>query len=1536
MPIVTGQRINVGVGGLIHFTEDRNLLRGTVIPLGWKDFQCFSGARSTPLPTKTDGRQVTVKVSADAHTCTQAAKMYFHQAVVQHTDPLHIDMDDHSLMIPLEEEFRRTHSHFAWNIEQFAGFAHRFMKAHACTLRRTLAIESSLESATQFALTHGFNLVSNPVQMPHDFVTSLNEDVMFNCTIQDLAWMKQIQWIHPEIWTISAPCKSWSSAGVKDGFHREDGLSMAHSVAQCRIFQPTMIGFEQVQGFKSHPHYGIAQKLFDWAGFTPLFQIAADMEDLSPVRRNRWLAVYVKKDEYPKYAGFNLQPWPCSPVNVQQFDAALELSQAEAQEFIPSSTDAALYFDHDLLPGRKSIWTKSEVINYRIPPADSTLPTFMAAYGGQHKIKLHLLQSHGLFGFFRRQGAVFRFWSPSEISLLHGQCYAQILLKPAALAWQTLGNAITPLHALYVLYHVYQQLNDLTDGLTFSQIAQEFLDHRLKASEIEILQDDCAWYVGSQVEATIMQTRVQYFMAQMSWKVHEDVQETNQWPDRCDFSPQRGLCRCDDVLVDDVISVTTSISPTQPFQLWFQVMPCIIPGEYGHIQIAGSVTWRSVLSLWDFRLIPTSFRFDWSQIDMTLIDTMPGMKTLLSPEPEFAKAIADIPHPGSDAMRFPFLVRTDADLSMYEIETRTTWKQFKQVQQLPNVSYHDHYGPVCDGAWFCRPMEIAEQPQQILPQDELRSIAELLQYISIEAIVPKDTDILVLHCSGPPEAYEPFQTLWCAKDVTSWLQSKGRQVNLQRTSESTWRLLFRPMLPAPSTPISMLREMIFVTMMQKIFRSFQTAQGIEVLFKFQGAPVVRGFFPADMSLGPFWILLKHTFAVVQANCQPRIISSGKLCTEACNFQDLLDRKLRPGTVVAQVVLPILGGGGPTTKMEFTKMVESGIASMFLEYGLSLPQVTSSTTKLMEEVGIQRLHFLLHGEGAPKKFQSFEAVCKACSIPLPEGPKLSTAKAKLQKARDRKQARSSMHVDPDNYQLKDGFFLNADGSSANILQQFSPHSSGVILMNASKASDWLTATTAPYPDELAIFVLGPLEIPNRFPHAHTHAPATNKEGQDVLLNGRLIQLSKKHVKTIAEDTETIDIKDVQIAAVTLWKEDWDEAMWTAIQTAPVKTIKNLLALDGHQGLFGKPWGRVYQDNGVAVDPALASSFQVHGEFESNARFAAMLKRSGFNKIYITPKDPAGKPHASWKVIWLDQTPVQLEAKSATLAGAAGLVKGKKSYGVRVDSGNFAQAWGILKPGQTQPDMRSTAMVFKLQPLPQGITAENLTEWGTKSSWAIKPIKAIGAKQWIVGSDQAPPNLLQFNGQPLLVRQLYQKSTQDMQPIVAGPRQLKPPSKLPKPMTDLQRTQYNLFHTGDPHHDPWLPAKDMQPKPSTVPTGPKEGRGPSGPVADMFQQQDARLHAVEAAISRIQDQQNASAASTDTRLQQVESAVNTHVTQTQQAFESIRKEQNSMHQTIAQAMNQQEQRIASSFDELKQLFLNGRGSKRLPEAETDMRE
>ena len=703
---------------------------------------------------------------------------------------------------------------------------------------------------------------------------------------------------------------------------------------------------------------------------------------------------------------------------------------------------------------------------------------------------------------------------------------------------------------------------------------------------------------------------------------------------------------------------------------------------------------------------------------------------------------------------------------------------------------------MCDTTYFNTATEIHTEPMEVAPISNFLDLLPKLMKISIENTVPPRTDILVMHCTGPSESYEAFRDFWTSPEVHRWLEMEGRQANLQRTSDTTWRLLFRPKGPNPSTPVPLLRELLFFRFMQKALVSMQTPTGQDVLFKYQGKPVARGFYPHDMSLAPFWMMLKHVFAILEPNRQPNMLSSGKLAADACSIRDLAERKLHPGTVVIYVGLPILGGGA-SSKQEFHKMVEAGAATMFLEHGLQVAQIAPATTKLLDHIGLQRLHHILHGEGGKLKHQSFVAACRAADIPLPEVTKTSVVKAKFQKTSSRKQQSKEMQFDPEQYHLKDGFFRNSDDTQAMVLQQFSPQASGVIMLGVQQATDWLTATTALSLDELAIYVVGPIQIPEKFKASPVMAPAIGPDGQEVLLNGQLIQLGTKTIRTVAADSQSIKLKQVQVAAVTVWKSDWDDQMWQGIISAPVRTIKNLLTLDGHRDVFGKPWGRMYQANGISVSPELSSSFQVHGEFEDTPRLKALLKRSGFNKIFITPKDTSGKPHPSWKVIWLESNPLKLEVQAAALTGSAGLVKGKKSYGIRVESTTFEAAWTTLKPGTPMPDLRITSMVFRLQPLPQGITSENLHEWGEKSGWQIKPIKAVGAKQWIVGSDNAPPTILQFNGQPILVKQLYQKGVQPNIPIAAGPRQMQQTSTHPKP---IEKT--NVFRMGDPHLDPWI--------------------------------------------------------------------------------------------------------------------------------------
>ena len=1526
-PIVRGQKMNAAFGNATHVVDHPNMLQGTICHMDLKHREWFVGTNTSVLRTKLEG--CTAFLRTDTHFAAKivdANQVYLHEARIVNQDPLELSLDESSLIIPLCDEWRKNQTEDTWMVEQYAGgyggwtFAHRFLSNYTFTKRRTLAVESHLPFATQYALTHAFDLVSHHDAIPHDFVQTRNRDMIFHCQIQSRTWQQQLQFLCPEIWTVSAPCKSWSKAGRFQGFHTKDGLSLAESLAQARIFRPRVLLVEQVSGFREHEHFGIFQKIVKWAGYTPAIQTVLDLADLTPVRRNRWLGLFLRMDDPNAFDLFLPQPWPTFPAQVNDFDATIELQAHELRQFQPTKEQASMYFDSKYMPGSKRTHTKTDILHFRIPPADRKIPTFMAAYGEQHLIQPLLLEVNGLFGHFRRQATTFRFWTPMEQIMLHATAHPTLLLKPQSIAWQTVGNSIAPLHALFLEFHAYQILGDFHDKISFEQVCTSYLDNRLRASTTVVTQDECAWYMGRNNEAELLQKRLQFFMAQMSWKIGE----SNTWPDNMYFSHDEGLLvftRESCTQPDSATQVSdVAIAPTVPIHVKFALMPFLVPGEYGKIMVDADATWRSLLSLWEFKLKPTGFVFTWDQIDMKLIDTMPTCSAFLCPVEHPLRVLDEIPEQTNEVSRMPILLRESTDLTLYEVETKTTWRQFRQEKHLPDIHYYLQHGVVTDTTWLSTPAEITSEPPELFRHADLIEDVYWLDQIQIENVIPPTTDILAMHCMGPQEAYEPFQRLWLSKDTHDWLQTEGRQANLQRTSDTEWRVLFRPLLPQSALPVTMLRHKLFFRILQKCLASLHSvdAVGLEVIFKYKTQPVYRGVFPALMSLAPVWTVIKHAFAVLEPNRQPTVLSSGKLATDACLFQDLADRKLRPGTIVAIISDPILGGG-VTSKQEFQQMIEAGIAQMFLEHGMQLPQIPPATTKLIDAVGMQRVHHILHGEGAPRKHDSFKMACKAAQIQLPEGPLPAVTKAKYQKIHDKKHKKQSIQVDPEKYQLKDGFFLNQDGSPAVILQQYSPQASGVILMGAQQAHDWLVATTALSPDELAIYVVGPLAIPDKFRSTATHAPAVGTDGQEVLLNGKLIQLGSKPICTIAANQEPIELKDVVVASVTVWKSDWDDQMWQGIISAPVRTIKNLLTLEGHQGLFGKPWGRMYQDKGNNVEPSLATSFQVHGEFEDNARFKALLKRSGFCKIFITPKDSNGKPHPDWRVIWIDATPVQLEVKASGITGVAGLIKGKKSYGLRIEATAFDAAWTALKPGQPKPDLRITAMTFRIQPLPQGITSQSLQEWGEKTGWDIKPIKAVGAKQWVVGSDHHPPSILQFNGQPLLVKQLYQKALNDNSAIAAGPRTIQ---NIPKTPSNFEPP--NAFRMGDPHMDPWKTKPDAMDKKT-------EPRQPTGPVTNLLQQQEARIHAVESALTKIQQQQHTQQTQSEARFLQIESTVQNHANATKQSFDTLRTEQVQMHQSLATAMANQDEKMASNFDELKRLFLCAAKKRSAAEAE-----
>lgn len=210
---------------------------------------------------------------------------------------------------------------------------------------------------------------------------------------------------------------------------------------------------EQVPGFRDHAEFTLIQRIFEWAGYSLLFERRMELSHLAPVKRERWLGLYVLDHLHRPF--FTPRPWPSIPCTPRNFDMIQPLTMAELGEFEPTVQDANRYFDPKYTPGPSREWAKTQILKARIPSLDHKLPTIMATYGRHHLLSDNQMGGKGMYGHFVRTGPAFRYWTPPEVAVMHVLVNPQVLLKPKELSWHMLGNAIATPHAVWMLSHAF-------------------------------------------------------------------------------------------------------------------------------------------------------------------------------------------------------------------------------------------------------------------------------------------------------------------------------------------------------------------------------------------------------------------------------------------------------------------------------------------------------------------------------------------------------------------------------------------------------------------------------------------------------------------------------------------------------------------------------------------------------------------------------------------------------------------------------------------------------------------------------------------------------------------------------------------------------------------------------------------------------------------------------------------------------------------------------------------------------------------------
>lgn len=960
-----------------------------------------------------------------------------------------------------------------------------------------------------------------------------------------------------------------------------------------------------------------------------------------------------------------------------------------------------------------------------------------------------------------------------------------------------------------------------------------------------------------------------------------------------------------------------------------KICPFLIPGTYGVLQVATGITFMDVLELWDFSLLPCTL-IEQPSTNQTIEQMMqqPVDMAILVPQ----SVVSSEPFDTSNWEGQPLLIAEARGLTTAFPVADMSWQEMSQQHDQLKQFSHDVFGQVPLVHMFRQSTRLYSKlmpvPTFSNPTDFIKASTSL----TILTQIPLHTDILVIHFHGPQEDLDVVLSTWKKIHPDDWLAIHGRQMYHQKVAPGHELLLFRPDGQIFATPTSIFRQDLMIRTAQAGIRSLcvpESPRGL--VFKFKARHLQTIEVSMDFCFGAILDLMRHAFALEHYGMQPSMIANAKRITEATKLVDLPPSERLPPVPAAteapfnliHVHMPIYGGGG--AKQDHKQTVHAEMATLLIEHGLSVNEVPKAIDSLQRQFGIPKLTHILFGLTLEERIQQLQLICQHAGIVLPDSHTPSErVHRKFQRIERAKDLKSQKEIDPSQYKLQPGFFHLENDLPAPINMTFSPCVPGVTMMSPQQADAWIRPNKKLIPDELAIFVVGP--IPEEVADFQkVVAPATNSNGESCLVAGFLVQLGEKTISTLPRSDTIIQTNDIQICAFTMWSDDFGFAEWQQIVKAPVKHARQILEQDAMRDVFQTPYGRQFRKNQTPCAPPEATSVQFHAEVKVQD-LRKLLKRSGFNALYATPKQFQGKASPDWRVIWIDKAPTAIETLALPFPFTAGLVKGKKTLGLRVETQFFLTMWNHLFPNVDPPQQVPPGQVWKMTPLPYGIDRAILLQWSEHIAWKIYPMRPLGAKTWLVSSPDPPPSeLLYFNGTPVIVKKLPQRQQEVDHGVIAGPKSKQSPvakdtSKTPMPLS--------VFRTGDPHMDPWSnPSKTSAPSAST--SASNNVQVPAGPTSTHLAQHDKQIQQLETAMQALQHEQQLHTKHMDQKMQSIEQQIHQQAEHTSNAFTTLRHD---FESTLTTALAQQDTKITSSLEDLKQIFLR-HDKRRFQEMEDD---
>ena len=679
--------------------------------------------------------------------------------------------------------------------------------------------------------------------------------------------------------------------------------------------------------------------------------------------------------------------------------------------------------------------------------------------------------------------------------------------------------------------------------------------------------------------------------------------------------------------------------------------------------------------------------------------------------------------------------------------------------------------------------------------------------------------------------------------------------------------------------------------------------GKDTTIKWAGRPIWTGRLHSETTLGTIEYILRKCFQPWGPTPAFRLICEGTQVPLDTSVDQLPMNARRQATLIHAVMA--IRGGGQGTKMQQRAVQQNALASTLLDHGFNLTWTTKAVETIMDKFGLGKLQSVNSQPMGNAKIQAIFALCKDAGIAIPEPAKPKSGNDIPGSLTQRRKKRASdFKLNPADYTLVEGFFTKEDGSQMPQMSQLAPQSCGICLQTVSQAEVWVREGQKLSADELGLLVLGPIQVPAGLTSEEITFPCFNNDNQMVLITATLIQLGAKTIQHKQGDPKQVPSETCSLVAVTLYREDWQDDDWRSITTNPTTVVRKQLETEGLSSGIQAIWGKSLRHQRSPATPAQALTVQIHMTVE-DATLERMLTRSGFNRLFLTPKTQVGRLNPTYKVIWIPGDIPKLTSLSTKCSSCLGLVRGRqgKGYGLRFHTDRYDAAWSVLLPGTSPPQSNPGDKVYKLQNLPFGCTKLMLQNWIEAMKWDACPIRALGPQTWIVRSaSEIPPGIPMFNASPILARLLPPREQHGSEKILLGPR--------PKPQPG---------QVGDPWHqgqDPWANYGASKP-PIAMPAAAMPPQ--QGPTEKRFLEQDAKIATIQASLDELAQNQKLHAKQVDSQFKQAAQREQDNLNKMDQALKHIEM---TVDNAMQKSMHQYQSSMDEKFQEIKSLFLNNK--------------